>query len=134
MGYQYYDLDTKTEYQIINKVMEAAYSSSFEFQMHSYDIGVKLTYELFDSFDLLATIGPSFNLIDMESSSFGSHEKSTRMKMGVFGAVGAQYWIRPWLGVCAEIRYDKVFSDAVSRYAEMELDTWNTDLKFVFLF
>ena len=126
LGYQYYDLDTKTT---------SMYgSSSFEFQMHTYDVGVKLTYELFDSFDLVATIGPSFNLIDMESRSYGVGDSSTRMKMGVFGAVGAQYWIRPWLGVSAELRYDKVFSDAVTRYAEMKLDTWNTDIKLVFLF
>ncbi len=126
LGYQYYDLDTKTT---------SAYgSSSFEFQMHSYDVGIKLTYELFDSFDLVATIGPSFNVVDMESRSFGVGDSSTRLKMGVFGAVGAQYWIRPWLGVCAALRYDKVFSDAVTRYAEMTLDTWNTDLKLVFMF
>ncbi len=126
LGYQYYDLDSKTT---------SVYgTSSFEFQMHSYDVGVKLTYELFNNFDLVATIGPSFNLVDMESRSYGISDSSTRLKMGVFGAVGAQYWIRPWLGVCAELRYDKVFSDAVSRYAEMNLDTWNTDLKLVFLF
>ena len=63
LGYQYYDLDTKTTSPYGN--------SSFEFQMHSYDVGVKLTYELFDSFDLVATIGPSFNVVDMESRSYG---------------------------------------------------------------
>ena len=126
LGYQFYDLDSKTT--------SATYSSSFEFQMHTYDVGLKLTYELFDSFDLVATLGPSFNFIDMESRSFGYSDSSSRLKMGIFGAVGAQYWIRPWLGVCVEVRYDKVFSDAVTRYAEMTLDTWNTDVKLVFMF
>ena len=126
LGYQYYDLESKTTRPYCN--------SSFEFEMHTYDVGIKLSYELFDSFDLVATVGPSFNFIDMDSRSFGVGDSSSRVKMGVFGAVGAQYWIRPWIGVCAELRYDKVFSDAVTRYAEMTLDTWNTDLKLVFLF
>ena len=126
LGFQYYELDTKYS--------SANYNSSFDFQMHTYDVGVKASYALFDSLDLVATLGPSFNFIDMKTRSFRDNEDTKRLDMGVFGALGLQYWIRPWIGVCAQLRYDKVFSDAATRYAEMNLDTWNTDVRLVFLF
>ena len=126
LGFQFYELDTQ--------VTSGGYRSSFDFQMHTYDIGVKAAYCLFDNFDLTASIGPSFNLIDMESRSGGDCDDATRVEVGAFGSVGAQYWLCSWLGLSAQLRYDDVFSDASTRYSRMKLDTWNTDFRLIFLF
>ena len=45
-----------------------------------------------------------------------------------------EFWFNKYIGVGADIRYDKVFDNVTTRYSDLDLDTWNTDLKFLFRF
>ena len=56
------------------------------------------------------------------------------LKVGCFAAAGLQFWFNKYIGVGADIRYDKVFDNVTTRYSDLNLDTWNTDLKFLFRF
>ncbi|MCR4575389.1 MAG: autotransporter domain-containing protein [Lentisphaeria bacterium] len=126
LGFMYYDCDTKLSI--------GGDQTRYEMQMHTYDIGAKASYKINDHFSVSASLGPSFNFLDLDSSSNGHSSNHDSLEMGVFAAAGIQFWVTKSIGVGAEVRYDKVFEDVDTRYSSLDLDTWNTDFKFLFRF
>ena len=125
-GFMYYDCDTKIS-------MQGA-RTEYEMQLHTYDIGAKATYKITDRLTASMSLGPSFNFTSLDTSSNGHRSDKDSLEMGVFASAGVQYWFTNYIGVGAEVRYDKVFNDVSTRYSDLDLDTWNTDLKFLFRF
>lgn len=125
-GFMYYDCDTKIHTQTAQ--------TEYEMQLHTYDIGAKATYKITDRMTASLSLGPSFNFSSLDTSSNGHRSDKDSLDMGVFASAGVQYWFTNYIGVGAEVRYDKVFNDVSTRYSDLDLDTWNTDLKFLFRF
>ena len=125
-GFMYYDCDTKISTQTAR--------TEYEMQLHTYDIGAKATYKITDRMTASVSLGPSFNFSSLDTSSNGHRSDKDSLDMGVFASAGVQYWFTNYIGVGAEVRYDKVFNDVSTRYSDLDLDTWNTDLKFLFRF
>ena len=125
-GFMYYDCDTKITVQNAH--------TEYEMQLHTYDIGAKATYKITDRLTASVSLGPSFNFTSLDTSSNGHRSDKDSLDMGVFASAGVQYWFTNYIGIGAEVRYDKVFNDVSTRYSDLDLDTWNTDLKFLFRF
>ena len=126
LGFMYYDCDTKITAQ-------GAYTE-YDMQLHTYDLGAKASYKITDHLTASMSLGPSFNFTSLDTSSNGHRSDKDSLDMGVFASAGLQYWFTEYIGVGAEVRYDKVFNDVSTRYSDLDLDTWNTDLKFLFRF
>ena len=122
----YYDCDTKITVQNAH--------TEYEMQLHTYDIGAKASYKITDHLTASVSLGPSFNFTSLDTSSNGHRSDKDSLDMGVFASAGVQYWFTNYIVVGAEVRYDKVFNDVSTRYSDLDLDTWNTDLKFLFRF
>lgn len=126
LGFMYYDCDTELYVQGAH--------TEYDMQMHTYDIGAKASYKFNDHLTASVSLGPSFNFMSIDSNSNGHHSDKDSLEMGVFAAAGVQFWFNKYIGVGAEVRYDKVFEDVDTRYSSLDLDTFNTDLKFLFRF
>ena len=103
-------------------------------QLQTYDVGAKASYKFNDHLTASVSLGPSFNYTSLDTSSNGHRSDKDSLQVGCFAAAGLQFWFNNYIGVGADIRYDKVFDNATTRYSDLDLDTWNTDLKFLFRF
>jgi hypothetical protein len=113
--------------------------NEFEMDLYVLDLGLKLAYCTNWSIDVFLAAGGSINIADANSEvsefavySAGSaggefyrqsqEDGSTEVLLGVYGALGAQWWFSETIGVVLEGRYDEVFNEVETDYAEVDLD------------
>ena len=125
-GLMFYECDTKIRVQGAH--------TEYDMQLQTYDVGAKISYKFNDRITASVSVGPSFNFTSLDTSSNGHKSDKDSLQVGAFAAAGLQVWLTSHIGVGADIRYDKVFDNASTRYSDLDLDTWNTDFKFFFRF
>jgi len=127
-------------------------SNEFSMDLYELDLGLKVAYSFDFSVDIFAAIGPTLNIVDVDAAvsevatysaqgnaggAFYTQNASdgvTDVLFGVYGAVGGQVWFSENLGFALEARYDEVFDEVDTDFAELDLSGLSGVAKFIFRF
>lgn len=131
----------------VSQWLNASSKYSFDMDLYTLDLGIRLDYAINNQFELFVATGPSVSYADMDSSfrgalfsgnqlleRFGESANSQDWVFGYYASAGAAFWFTEQVGASFEARYDAGFEDAETKLVTQSLDTWGAAMKLLYRF
>jgi len=140
---------------VMNSAVQVTVENNFEMDLIVLDLGVKASLCTELPVKLYLAGGPTVALSSLETSqyqsadwranlvrltndtgaySYSRSDAQTRLILGLYGALGAEYQINERLGIAAEYRYDLTEDDPETSHAVIDLESGSGQVKLVYSF
>ena len=119
-------------------VVDATGKTKMDMNLYVLDLGLSLGSNFDNGARVFLVAGPTLTLSDLNSTAYSGairrHDDSTDLTLGCYASVGADFWFSEVIGLSAEFRYDKAFSQVKTHYVKQDLDGFGGQLKLKYRF